>query len=237
MRSNLPVFIILVKSDPVFWNACPLPSSRPLFLALVCLVTLFLAFAFKLTRTVSENKPVGSVAPGKDADLLGDEIASTPTPNGAPAVPATQDLLAEIFGSSAASPPSSTGSAAPAAPQRNIAQDILGLFDSPAAPSSAPSPPQPAAPAPLMQSIFGATAVIPQATSPPPAAGPTGYSAYDKNELRITLTPQTSATRPGLVRVIANFQATGANAVSELNFQAAVPKVRAHLLSRPAKDY
>ncbi|KAM5533832.1 hypothetical protein V8D89_012495 [Ganoderma adspersum] len=173
---------------------------------------------------VSENKPVGSVAPGKDADLLGDEISSAPTPNGAPAVPATQDLLAEIFGSSATSPPTSTGSPAPAAPQRNVAQDILGLFDSPAAPSPAPSPPQQAAPAQSMQSIFGATAVVPQAASPPPAAAPSGYTAYDKNEVRITLTPQTSATRPGLVRIIANFQATGANIVSELNFQAAVPK-------------
>ncbi|PIL24942.1 hypothetical protein GSI_12829 [Ganoderma sinense ZZ0214-1] len=173
---------------------------------------------------VSENKPVGSVAPGKDADLLGDEISSTPTPNGAPAVPATQDLLAEIFGSSAASPPTSSGSPAPAAPQRNVAQDILGLFDSPSPAAPSPSPPQQPAPAPSMQSIFGATAAVPQATSAPPAAAPSGYTAYDKNELRITLAPQTSATRPGLVRIIANFQATGANVVSELSFQAAVPK-------------
>lgn len=62
--------------------------------------------------------------------------------------------------------------------------------------------------------------------------------------MRITLTPQTSATRPGLVRIIANFQATGANVVSELNFQAAVPKVRARfagacnaLLMLPHRDY
>ncbi len=157
-------------------------------------------------------------------DLLGDDISSTPATNGAPVVPATQDLLAEIFGSSGPSPPANTGSPAPPAAPRNIAQDILGLFDSPAAPSPAPT----AAPAPAMQSLFTAAATVPQTASPPPAqaVAPSGYTAYDKNELRITLTPQTSPTRPGLVRILANFQATGANPVSGLNFQAAVPKVR-----------
>ena len=79
-----------------------------------------------------------------------------------------------------------------------------------------------------MQSLFNAAATVPQAASPPPApaAAPPGYTAYDKNELRVILNPQTSPTRPGLVRIIASFQATGANSLSGLNFQAAVPKVR-----------
>ncbi|KAI0664222.1 Adaptor protein complex AP-1 gamma subunit [Cubamyces menziesii] len=180
---------------------------------------------------VSENKPVGSVQPSKDADLLGDDVSSTPTANGQPAVPATQDLLAEIFGSSA--PSASTGAPAPAVPaQRNIAQDILGLFDSPSAPPAAPAttaPPYAAAQPSLFDTAASAAATsppIPQATSPPPAQAPapTGYTAYDKNELRITLTPQTSPTRPGLVRILAHFTATGANPLSGLNFQAAVPK-------------
>ena len=78
-----------------------------------------------------------------------------------------------------------------------------------------------------MQSLFSAAATVPQAASPPPAqaAAPPGYNAYDKNELRVTLNPQTSPTRPGLVRIIASFQATGASPVTGLNFQAAVPKV------------
>ncbi|KAI0328705.1 Adaptor protein complex AP-1 gamma subunit [Cubamyces sp. BRFM 1775] len=184
---------------------------------------------------VSENKPVGSVQPSKDADLLGDDVPSAPTTNGQPAVPATQDLLAEIFGSSAPS-----ASPAPAAPaQRNIAQDILGLFDSPstvpsAAPVAAAAPSYAAAQPSLFDAVAPAAATsppIPQATSPPPAQAPaaaapaaTGYTAYDKNELRITLTPQTSPTRPGLVRILAHFTATGANPLSALNFQAAVPK-------------
>ncbi|KAI0820784.1 Adaptor protein complex AP-1 gamma subunit [Trametes gibbosa] len=176
---------------------------------------------------VSENKPVGSIQPGKDADLLGDDLASTPATNGQPAVPATQDLLAEIFGSSA---PATTGTSAPAPAQRNIAQDILGLFDSPSAPAQAQAPAYAAA----QSSLFGGAAPaatasppVPQAASPPPAAAApaaTGYTAYDKNELRVTLTPQTSPTRPGLVRILAHFVATGANALSGLNFQAAVPK-------------
>lgn len=155
---------------------------------------------------------------------MGDEIPSAPVPNGTPSVPATQDLLAEIFGNSGPSAPAPAGSPAPPAAPRNIAQDILGLFDSPSAPSPAPASPVAAAPAPSMQSLFNVTASVPQAASPPPAA-PAGYNAYDQNELRITLNPQTSPTRPGLVRVIASFQATGPNPVSALNFQAAVPKV------------
>ncbi|KAI0642162.1 Adaptor protein complex AP-1 gamma subunit [Trametes meyenii] len=179
---------------------------------------------------VSENKPVGSVQPGKDADLLGDDVSSAPVSNGQPTVPAAQDLLAEIFGSSA---PAANGAATPAPAQRNIAQDILGLFDSPSAPAAAPAaaaaPPSYAA----QSSLFGAVAAaaapsppMPHAASPPPAqaAVATGYTAYDKNELRISLTPQTSPTRPGLVRVLAHFTATGANTVTGLNFQAAVPK-------------
>ena len=161
-------------------------------------------------------------------DLLGEEPQQAA--NGTPAVPnSTQDLLASLFGGSD-TPAASAGSPAPAAAptQRDIAKDILGLFDSPATPSPAASPPPAAAPAPSLQSIFGAAAAVPQAASPPPAvaaaAVPPGYTAYDKNELRITLNPQTSATRPGLVRVIAQFQATGANPVTELSFQAAVPK-------------
>lgn len=90
-----------------------------------------------------------------------------------------------------------------------------------------------AAAVPAVPSLFNSASTVPQAASPPPApaATPPGYSAYDKNELRIILNPQTSPTRPGLVRIIASFQATGANPVTGLNFQAAVPKVSYLFLS------
>ena len=196
--------------------------------------TLVAHSVFAYVSAGSEKKPVGSINPGKDAtmiDLLGEEPA--PATNGAPAVPnSTQDLLASLFGGADAAPATAGSAPTPAAApaQRDIAKDILGLFDSPSPASAAPlvaaaaaSPP----PAAAMQSIFNAAAATPPAPSPAPAApaAPTGYTAYDQNELRVTLTPQTSPTRPGLVRIIANFQATGTNAVSGLNFQAAVTKV------------
>jgi hypothetical protein len=43
--------------------------------------------------------------------------------------------------------------------------------------------------------------------------------------LKVTLTPQTSAARPGVVNILARFQVSGTNPAIALNFQAAVPKV------------
>ncbi|KAG1735529.1 adaptin N terminal region-domain-containing protein [Suillus lakei] len=178
---------------------------------------------------VSENKPVGSTQGGKDADLLGDEvIPSTPVINGQ-ATHNNQDLLAEIFGSSPAAPsptPGRTSSISPQ-PQKSSVQDILGLFDSspsPASPAPAPSP---------ATSAFAIFSSQPQSQAPPqpspqqqqpPAPRLTSYTAYDKQELKITLTPQTSAARPGVVNIMARFQVSGSNAATGLNFQAAVPK-------------
>lgn len=140
----------------------------------------------------------------------------------------SQDLLAEIFGSSA--PASTSASPQPASsispqPQKSNIQDILGLFDaspSPASPAPAPSlafsiPVQPLAqtqapPSPAQQQ----PSTVPRLTS---------YTAYEKNELKITLTPQTSAARPGIVNIMARFQVSGTNTATGLHFQAAVPKV------------
>lgn len=178
---------------------------------------------------VSENKPVGSVQPSKDGDLLGDDIpGGAPVANGSvPAVAQNnQDLLAEIFGSSS-SPAAS--SPAPAQSQKSTVQDILGLFDSPSTSSPVPAPDQ-ATPyatsngAPPAFSAFNLAQV--QTPPPQPPAQPrlTAYTAYDKNELRITLTPQTSPQKPGVVNILARFQATGSTSAAGLNFQAAVPK-------------
>jgi len=54
----------------------------------------------------------------------------------------------------------------------------------------------------------------------------TAYTAYEKNELKVTLTPQTSPNRPGIVNVLARFQVTGQNAATGLSFQVAVPKTQ-----------
>ncbi|KAG6909356.1 clathrin associated protein complex large subunit [Tephrocybe rancida] len=163
---------------------------------------------------VSENKPVGSTQ-SKDGDLLGDDIATTPGPEPSSAQ-RNQDLLADIFGSSSATPTA----ASPPPSRQTTVDDILGLFGSTnIAPSTTTSPP-PAAAAPSAFSLV-------QTQSPPsqpPAPKLTSYTAYEKNELKITLTPQTNAAKPGVVMILARFQVSGGSAASGLNFQAAVPK-------------
>ena len=47
--------------------------------------------------------------------------------------------------------------------------------------------------------------------------------------MKITLTPQTSPQRPGVVNILARFQVVGMSGVTGLTFQAAVPKVRSVL--------
>lgn len=123
--------------------------------------------------------------------------------------------------SNASSPPPS------AQPPRSAHDDIMGLFGP--GPTSSPAP----APTPPSNNVMSAFS-LPQSQSPaqpPPqpqaaAAAPrlTPYTAYDKNELKITLTPQTSAAKPGVVNILAKFQTAG-TLVTGLNFQAAVPKV------------
>lgn len=162
------------------------------------------------------------------ADLLGDDITSsnsqgTVNVQSPVVVQNSQDLLAEIFGSG----PASTSSSVPAAPAKSSVDDILGLFGATSAPTASSSAPVPAVSATPV-SLFSSGP-----TSPPPAPAPAApiaprlqsYSAYDKNELRITLTPQVSAARPGVVNILVKFQVTGTNPATEINFQAAVPKV------------
>lgn len=148
--------------------------------------------------TVSEKKPVGSTRADKDSlvDLMGDEAPSSQ----AASQPATQDLLADLFGggSSSQSPPT-------AAP-RSTVDDIMGLFGNSSQPSSSATLPQPAAAAP----------------APKPSLQ--SYTAYSKNGLKITLTPKTSPTQPGMVQILARF--TADEPVQSVNFQAAVPKTQ-----------
>lgn len=225
----------------MFWNGCLLQRSRLLSWELVNDLQIYVDLLTIIVILVVENKPVGSTsASAKDvsifchfisystlfiifqADLLGDELSQVrdPTTNGETTVAqSSQDLLAEIFGNSLApsttSPPTSTT-------QKSSVNDILGLFDSPI-PITASSLPQPS-----VSSAFSTSQPQPPSSVPVHAAQPrlTPYTAYDKNELMVTLTPQASATKPGLVNIIARFQVTGSQAASNLNFQAAVPRAR-----------
>jgi len=147
--------------------------------------------------------------------LLGDEVVSTPTET----IQSAQSALEGIFG--AANESSAPGK--PTSRQATV-NDILGLFDSPAAPAASAHPPAPT-PAAQITSLFAATP-----TTPTPAPAPTpanaSYPAYQKNNLQITLTPQVSAAKPGVINILARFQVSGPNSVTNMNFQAAVPKAR-----------
>lgn len=181
--------------------------------------------------SVSEKKPVGSTK--AVGDLLVDEASPTqafandPTTN----AQTNQDLLAEIFGSNTptTSAPTTT-SATPA--QRSTVDDILGLFGSSTPASAAPAPAQTQTPVTASTPSFFS---LPQTqTSPPPpkpsqappASRLTAYTVYEQNELKVTLTPQTSPAKPGIIMIQARFQVTGGSPAAGINFQAAVPKVR-----------
>ena len=138
-----------------------------------------------------------------------------------------QSDLASMFGLS-------PGSAAQSSPttgksQKSTIDDILGLFDSSSsriAQSSSTSLPTPATqPLAASPSLFDATPT----PAPPPPTMPklAAYTAYDKHEMKITLTPQVVAGKPGVVNILARFQVTGLTPAGGLNFQAAVPKVNA----------
>ncbi|EJU03561.1 AP-1 complex subunit gamma-1 [Dacryopinax primogenitus] len=198
---------------------------------------------------VSEAKPVGPTRQDKDSliDLMGDEASTAaPATNGASAAN-PQDLLKDIFGSDNNMGGSSSQAAAlsPAGQQKATFNDILGLFDQTPATFSPTPAPAPSAPTASMSglsdmaSLFGpspsaaasmssslGTAPAPPAPSPAKPAAPKlpAYSAYDKNNLKVTLTPQPSVARPGMVTILATFTAT--DAVTGLNFQAAVPKTQ-----------
>lgn len=137
-----------------------------------------------------------------------------------PVVPNSQDLLAEIFGSS-----SSTST--PSAPPKASVNDILGLFDSPTPSNKSPAQTLASVSSPTPTPTPSLTPA--QSMSPQPVANAAprlqSYTAYEKNELRITLTPQVSAQRAGTVNILARFQVTGSNTATSINFQAAVPKV------------
>ncbi|KAI0322807.1 gamma-adaptin [Amylostereum chailletii] len=187
-----------------------------------------------VTGIVSENKPVGSTTTVDDL-LGGDDIPTSQTSAPTSAIQGGgSGLFEELFGGSPSTSAASTSAASPgaalspAAAQKKAVDDILGLFD------STPSPSLPSTSSPAPASLFVSSSPAPTPSpAPPPQAPPQpaapklpSYTAYDKNELLITLTPQTSAQRPGVVMILARFQAKSAVPAIGLNFQVAVPKTQ-----------
>lgn len=200
---------------------------------------------------VSEKRKVGSTRVDKDSlvDLMGDEMPSTngsSTPTSAldnlGSTQNTQDLLADIFGSSASDVPS----VAPATKPQNAMNDIMSLFGNSAMspqPTGATVSSQPpthdllsslgATPRQVSQASPTTTPAPAPVTTPQPPQKPTlqSYTAYDKNGLKITLTPKANPAQPGMVQVLARFMASDGG-VKNVNFQAAVPKV-SHIRHQP----
>lgn len=150
-----------------------------------------------------------------------------PTPSSINGQKGPQGDLASMFG---LSPGSASQSSPPSGKsQRSAIDDILGLFDSSSAGNTQPPPTSFSTPAtqPLAAepSLFDATPTPAPAPPPPTMPRLAAYTAYDKHEMKITLTPQVSAGKPGVVNILARFQVTGLTPASSLNFQAAVPKV------------
>lgn len=154
---------------------------------------------------------------------MGDEPASPSTPSSASTAPAstvTHDLLADIFGSSSISTPAPTPPTAPTGAPRSAVDDIMGLFG----PSTTTTP----AAAPIRSQMPATVAPSPQ---PQPRAAPsaqpamTAYTAYEKNGLKITLTPRASPTQAGVIQILAKFTSYEGSVVKNVNFQAAVPRV------------
>ncbi|THU99104.1 Adaptor protein complex AP-1 gamma subunit [Dendrothele bispora CBS 962.96] len=197
---------------------------------------------------VSENKPVGSSSGG---DLLiNDDVVTSPTTNGQAGGKTNDDLLAEIFGGSSGTPavPDTSGPSSPSAQpnsQKSTIDDILGLFGNSPSTTTTTSSPSPASgleglaglstsssPPPTTSASNPMSAFsLPQTQPPAPATQPapsrlTSYTAYEKNDLKITLTPQTSAAKPGIVNILARFQVAGSTPVTGIVFQAAVPKTQ-----------
>jgi AP-1 complex subunit gamma-1 len=152
-------------------------------------------------------------------DLSDDPVA--PPINGQDsATQNTQSLLADIFGGST----STTNTAQQA--HKSAVDDILSLFGSSptTTPSSSTSTPAPAATSPL-DLLGGMTPQTAPPQSQPAKPSAPSYAAYDKNGLKISFTPQVSAAKPGMVNVVVKFSVTGSEPATNLNFQAAVPKV------------
>ncbi|SGY73574.1 BQ5605_C005g03306 [Microbotryum silenes-dioicae] len=189
--------------------------------------------------TVSEKRPVGSLRRDKDVrglanqtqcalldiDLMGEDSGVSAAKVSAPAARArtAQDLLADIFGSSNDEPASAT-----AVPASSV-NDVMSLFGStsissqPATSSSSKS----AFGNDLLGLSGGAPAAAAVIRPSPVAAAPAplgALEAYASNGLQITLTPMRDNSNKLVVNILAKFTAT--QPISNVNFQAAVPKTQ-----------
>jgi len=166
--------------------------------------------------TVSEKRAVGSTRVDKDSlvDLMGDEVATSPTRGGTASVvttQTTQDLLADIFGGGG-----EVTSPVTSQPAKSSVNDILGLFGSESTPAAQTAP---------TSSMFGGDLLGGGRVEQLPVL-PRSYIAYDQNGLQISLVPQKAPNANNILDVTAQFVANGLGPIQNVVFQAAVPKTQ-----------
>lgn len=186
--------------------------------------------------TVSEKRNVGSTRTDTDSlvDLMGDDTQG-PNTETTSSVNA-HDLLADIFGGSSDPAPSAVSSK-PANPVNDI-MSLFGNSDSARSPGQGPGSAV-ANSADLPSGLLASGSAVPSGTSQQQAGKdaskevPTQakstlqqYTAYEKNDLKITLTPKVNPSQPGMVQILVRFTATASVTLENVNFQAAVPKTQ-----------
>ncbi|KAL1916302.1 uncharacterized protein VTP21DRAFT_5919 [Calcarisporiella thermophila] len=180
------------------------------------------AKATRIADTLTGENEQRNAAEPSDQDLLLDLMGVGTASSTAPVAAANStqstqkqsannlDLLADIFGGANISSAPSTAPPASAS-QGNDILDLLGG-------SGATSAQKPAGQAPARTS--------PSVGSPPtqpPSAG-RDFQAYSKNGLKITFTPSRDQTNPNIINIMVTFINEGLEAMSDILFQAAVPK-------------
>lgn len=162
----------------------------------------------------SSNRKSKVVKPSEQ-DLLMDLMSDTTSPQ----LPTTtgesnMDLLADILGSSSQSPPAGTATSTSPAPNVSSILDIFGSNGSPAsATSTAP-----------VSSDLGMLASVPAQSVQAAAmtSTTTGHTCYNSNGLAITM--QVLRNTEGQIQAMAQFNNTSDKSISNIIFQAAVPK-------------
>ncbi|KAF5008491.1 hypothetical protein F66182_15645, partial [Fusarium sp. NRRL 66182] len=161
-------------------------------------------------------------------DLIGgSDVSTVSSPTGANGVSTnTADLLADILGGSGTTSP-----APPAAPSNTAA--IMDLFGSTGTPPPARPQTQSPLPTTASQDLLGGLGGLATSTPPPAAAG--GHTAFNKNDLVLTLQVQRNASGSG-AQILARFRnQSDFTRITSVGLQAAVPKSQRLQLSAITK--
>ncbi|ORE04666.1 Adaptor protein complex AP-1 gamma subunit [Rhizopus microsporus var. microsporus] len=147
-----------------------------------------------------------------------DIMVQSPTATMSPQQPkaSNADLLADLFGGSSSVAPTTTITTSATSPSMN--NDLMNLLGHSQAQTPKPTQP-PVDPLEALGQSFSITT-----SSSPANDSVKGYEAYSKNGLTIRLVPSKDRTNPAIINIQALFINNGQATISNLQFQAAVPK-------------